>query len=69
MLGLCYGRVFVEDFVLGVLADILGHDMLHLSHRSHIVVTGSDVVQLFYLALGVLIFIAAHLGDTYLLVE
>ena len=63
------GTAFVEHFVARMLADVLGHDVLHLAHGSHVVETQGDGVQFLQVAVGILILVAAHLGYAYLLVE
>ena len=59
----------VESGVNGVVADVLGYDLLHLTDSSHVVVLLADGDEFVDVAANLLVIVLADSGYAYLLVE
>jgi hypothetical protein len=53
----------VEPFVDGVVADVLGHDLLHLLNERIVVLQGEQVVEVGEVVLDQVEVVLPHLGD------
>ena len=52
-----------------MLADILGHNLLHLVHSLHIVVLGSNIAKFLDITLSLVVLVIAHHSNANLLME
>ena len=59
----------VEGGVNGVVTDVLGYDLLHLTDGSHVVVGSADADEFLNLAVHLLVVVLADCSDANLLVE